>query len=681
MSQKSSRFAACLLAGLLTLGGARAAAGNQEPALALHLLPVTINGVCTRSAAHPACGEIITSGRLTPTRYFAYVLVTGAFESFGVAGVEFGIDYSPLTGQGVDVFEWRPCGTLQFPSSGWPASGTGNIVTWDPNAVCQRDEPGGAGSGIVATAGYFYVAAYSPDLLKLTPRPVSGVAQIADCAAVEIPIERNGVPRDPSRLGYAAFSADGLSPGYNPCATAGTPLQCGISGPNSLPAGSTGALYVASSSRPNVTWSWSLDGPGTLTVQPPGDRVLVDAPEVGTLTLNLSVTTGGLQSKCKRVVTVVPDGCAVNGPGTLPSGHIATYTLGGFTPGAGIQWSVFGSGTIVGPADGVSVDARGGSPGLMTLQAAVTVGAETDTCARRIDITPGSCAIIGQQAVLAGATNLHYSVSTDLVGGHFSWEVGGNGSIVEGGDDSPEIVVHAGDAGSFTLTVHISDGTVERSCGLTVNIVGAGDCTTSRNIDARALLHLVPAGDSAPCDRLSAAPNCSNVRTNGTLNPQRYYAFLLVAQADALYGVGGLSCRIEAEEEQAGALHVFDWNLCADSQLPSDGWPAPGGGNRILWDAAHCQRREPGGSETGVVAAAGYFYLTAYAPARLQVRPLLGEDTIVVRDCLGCATEVGDTGGSVVFSEIGLENGFNPCRVIAPVTRVSWSSIKALYRR
>ena len=27
---------------------------------------------------------------------------------------------------------------------------------------CQRQEPGGAGTGVVATAGYFYMAAYGP---------------------------------------------------------------------------------------------------------------------------------------------------------------------------------------------------------------------------------------------------------------------------------------------------------------------------------------------------------------------------------------------------------------------------------------------------------------------------------------------------------------------------------------
>ena len=62
------------------------------------------------------------------------------------------------------------------------------------------------------------------------------------------------------------------------------------------------------------------------------------------------------------------------------------------------------------------------------------------------------------------------------------------------------------------------------------------------------------------------------------------------------------------------------------------------------------------------------------------MRPLAGDATIVVRDCLGCATATDAAGGSVVFSAGGLSNGLNPCYVSAPVRRVTWSAIKGLYR-
>ena len=46
--------------------------------------------------------------------------------------------------------------------------------------IQSRFEPGGAGTGVSAAAGYFYMAAYTPDMLRVTPRPVDGRAKLAD---------------------------------------------------------------------------------------------------------------------------------------------------------------------------------------------------------------------------------------------------------------------------------------------------------------------------------------------------------------------------------------------------------------------------------------------------------------------------------------------------------------------
>lgn len=534
-----------LLLTLLVFGTSNVAfALNEDAALALHLLPVTINGICTRAAAHPACGSIITSGRLSPSTYFAYVLITGAAAHRGLAGVEFGIDYAGAPSGGVDIFDWRHCATLQFPSDGWPGAGSGNLITWDKEAACQREEPGGAGSGVVATVGYFYLTAYTPDQLTLTVRPVSGAARIADCDAVEYPVEGPGVSHPLPHLGYVTFSADGLTPGYNPCTALTTPLTCGISGPASVPGNSRGTLYTVAASQPGATFDWQISGSGTLTVLAPGNKALVDTGGDGAFTLDVGTDGNGAHSSCRKVVTVIPGACAVNGPGTLPSGTTGQYQIGGVADGAAIQWSLFGSGTLVGPTNGSDVVVIAGTPGLMTLKAAVTVAAVTDTCSRRIEVTPGSCAVLGPDIVLAGAPGITYTAATDATGGRYSWNVVGDATVTEGGDDTPTIVLAAGESGGFTVSVTITGDGPERTCGRQVSIISAGPCQPGRNGRAKLLLNLVPAPAGAPCGRPNAAPNCSNVRTNGALFPQHYFAFLMVAQGEATYGVGGLQCGI-----------------------------------------------------------------------------------------------------------------------------------------
>ncbi len=139
----------------------------------------------------------------------------------GIGGVQCGIDYNPAAGAGVDIFSWTLCGSLEFPSGGtngpWPAAGSGNLITWD-TAHCQRTEPGGSGAGVSAAAGYFYLSAYSPDVLQIIPRPVDGQAKVADCNASEDLIGGTGFPPGvSSHLGSARFTASGQIPGYNPC--------------------------------------------------------------------------------------------------------------------------------------------------------------------------------------------------------------------------------------------------------------------------------------------------------------------------------------------------------------------------------------------------------------------------------------------------------------------------------
>ena len=149
-----------------------------------------------------------------------WVLVCNGSDSVGVGGVEFGIDYDGALGSGVDINTWRNCGFLQFPSDTWPEAGSGNIVTW---AACQNtssipndvDENGNIifNHMVIAVAGVFNITAYGKDVLYSTPRPVTGLAKVASCAAVEDditpPAGRIG------QLGNAGFCKN--VKGYNYC--------------------------------------------------------------------------------------------------------------------------------------------------------------------------------------------------------------------------------------------------------------------------------------------------------------------------------------------------------------------------------------------------------------------------------------------------------------------------------
>lgn len=207
--------------GLAALSTVSFAGPNDNAKLMIHLLSTTTKAQCGARAT-PQCGAMNTSGSLYPTSYFAYLVVTDGNATSGIGGLQCGVTFNGAPGAGVDVFGWTLCATLEFVSTGWPQSGGGNLITWDTASKCQRFEPGGAGTGVTAAAGYFYCGAYSADVMALTPRPVDGTAKVADCLSNETVIGGTGFPVNvASHLGTVKF---GGGAGYNPCGAI-TPVQ------------------------------------------------------------------------------------------------------------------------------------------------------------------------------------------------------------------------------------------------------------------------------------------------------------------------------------------------------------------------------------------------------------------------------------------------------------------------
>ena len=195
----------------VTTGTTSGSPTPADPKLLLHVAGVTSKNAC-ESGALSDCQQVVTRGDVTQgdvtPDYFVYLLV-GDFSPYtGIAGLQCGVSYqndNPIGMNdhvGLDVLQWVLCASLEFAGAGWPAPNTGNLITWDRINRCQ--------TAATAVAGYFYVSSYSDDELKLIPRPVDGLARVADCASLEqdVPVEF---------LGRARFSAGATAPGYNPC--------------------------------------------------------------------------------------------------------------------------------------------------------------------------------------------------------------------------------------------------------------------------------------------------------------------------------------------------------------------------------------------------------------------------------------------------------------------------------
>jgi hypothetical protein len=192
---------------------------SSEPRLLLHIDEATSKNACLLTG--PAdCRSIVTdAGLSTPEGpfYNVYLLATRGPLS-PLRGLQCGITYETgsegdeANGTGVDVFGWTLCADLEFITTGpneWPAPGGGNLITW---VECQQSQ--------LAVAGYFYVGAYGTDEMRITVRPVDGLAKVADCGGAESEISAGN-------LGYVAFGAGQTvcNPCLTPCNLQPIPVQ------------------------------------------------------------------------------------------------------------------------------------------------------------------------------------------------------------------------------------------------------------------------------------------------------------------------------------------------------------------------------------------------------------------------------------------------------------------------
>lgn len=186
-------------------------AGPDQPMLALHVAAYSSKNVCAVPQLPSRCEDYSTN--TTGTGFFQVYLTVSNYDSTLIAGAQFGVQYAGAQGVGCDVFAWRSCADLEFASDSWPASGSGNLITWEYSANCQGDT-----LSTPVLVGAFELSSYSGDIFSIVPRPVDGRAKVANCAMIETDITDDS----PSRLGVVGFGAD---PGYNPCLGPQTPVR------------------------------------------------------------------------------------------------------------------------------------------------------------------------------------------------------------------------------------------------------------------------------------------------------------------------------------------------------------------------------------------------------------------------------------------------------------------------
>jgi len=201
------------------------AAGNTEAKIMLKSNGITVKNPCSPNfSLRTDCSQYdvaIHSQKLYPELYYAYLLVVNGSRTEGVAGIQVGVDYEGAAGyeaggRPINVFGFTLCATLSFdsPSPAWPAPGSGTIITWDTTKAQCLAPPGNNGVGGYALAGYFYMTAYSPGRFKLGPRPIDGLAKVANCSAAEDTVYVSG---DESLTFLGALGFGPNTPGINPC--------------------------------------------------------------------------------------------------------------------------------------------------------------------------------------------------------------------------------------------------------------------------------------------------------------------------------------------------------------------------------------------------------------------------------------------------------------------------------
>jgi PKD repeat protein len=247
-------------------------------------------------------------------------------------------------------------------------------------------------------------------------------------------------------------------------------INCTITAPDSICAGSTGNL--ASTAESGAAYAWSITN-GEITSANDTQSITFTAGSSGTLKLKVTVTAKGCMKECSKDITVTaePD-CSWTSNAPVCNGTPVQFT--GPAGMAAYQWD-FGDGAVSSARDPSHLYS---APGTHTVNLKVTAADGcSKNCTKDITVTAEpDCTISAPSSICAGSTG--NSASTATSGAAYAWSIT-NGNITSA-SNTQSITFTAGAPGAVGLKVKVTnaDGCA-KECSKDITVTAMPDCTIS----------------------------------------------------------------------------------------------------------------------------------------------------------------------------------------------------------
>ncbi|MBK8501989.1 MAG: choice-of-anchor D domain-containing protein [Saprospiraceae bacterium] len=287
---------------------------------------------------------------------------------------------------------------------------------------------------------------------------------------------------------------------------------CSIAGLTEVCSGTNGISYDGPAAM--SSYAWSISGNGVISGSTNGQTVTINAGATGSYTVTLAIEdANGCTSNCMQMVTVHANPtCSIAGITEVCSGS-SGISYDGPAAMSTYAWAISGNGVISGANDGQTVLIDAGGTGSFTLTLAIEdVNGCMSNCMQMVTVHANpTCSIVGVMEVCSGTSGISYDGPAAM--SSYAWSISGNGSI-NGATDGQNVVVDAGAAGIYTLSLDITDANdCVSTCMeiITVNGLPTCDITGAPSICTGTTGH----GYSAPAGMSSYA---WSIMGNGTIN-------------------------------------------------------------------------------------------------------------------------------------------------------------------
>ncbi len=213
------------------------------------------------------------------------------------------------------------------------------------------------------------------------------------------------------------------------------------------------------SPTPVVQWQVSTDGTNYTDVPGGTNTTLIFTATLGDSGNQYRAVAGNLcgvatSTAASLIVNALP-ACSITGASALCAGSVGNS----FTAPADMadyRWSISGNATINGTANNRNVNVTAGAAGSFTMTLTVTnANGCSSVCIRTVTVNPlPACAITGSNAVCASSSGSEFFAPAGMAA--YAWSIGTNGTITSVAN-ADSVIVSAGVAGTFTLTVTTTD--------------------------------------------------------------------------------------------------------------------------------------------------------------------------------------------------------------------------------